>query len=90
MPGAEVAQHRVVTAREHRRPPAPQGADDAVADGVHAAEEDVEAAGRDPAVDLAVREPRRDELPAGRDAALALRDRGDDPIRVDFTTHTVV
>ena len=90
MAGAEVAQHRVVAAREHRRPPAPQGADDPMADGVHPAEEHVEAPGGDPAVDLAMREPRRDELPAGHDAALALRERGDDPIRADFTTHTVV
>lgn len=50
----------------------------------------MEAARLDAAVDLAVRQAGCDELAAGHDAVLARGDLGDDPVRVDLTTHVVV
>jgi len=61
-----------------------------MADRVDAAEQHMEAARLDAAVDLAVRQAGCDELAAGHDAVLARGDLGDDPVRVDLTTHVVV
>ena len=90
MRGADVAQDRAVAAGEHRRPPAAGGADDAVTDRVDAAEQDMETAGLDAAVDLAVGEAGGDELAPRHDSALASGDLRDGAIRVDSTTHVVV
>ncbi len=95
LPGMRGAERGSGRRRHRRRAPPPTsaagGAEDAVADGVDAAEER-HGGGRTATRRSIWRcvSPAATSWRRADDAALARGDRGDDAIRVDLTTHTVV
>ena len=89
VPGAVVAEHRAVTAREHRRPQPAEGTDGPMADGIHARVEPEQPPRREPRIDLTRGHPACEQLPARDDAALALGEQRDDPVRGVSSTHVV-
>ena len=81
-----MAQHRARTARQHRRHPQPALRQLAMADRVDAAVDDVEATGRDGALDRARAVSHRDQLPVRDHGMLAIREPGER--HVTWTTLT--
>ena len=62
--------------------PPPAGAEDAVADGIHAVMQAMKPPARDASSDRAVGQPERAELPSRDHAVLAVGERRDRPIRM--------